>query len=75
MRVYKICGFCSKDLFNFIVPVFSRRVLPVKNRYDHTHLPVKMEAAEPTRSLTANLTSVRVRPTVPLQKNKVFVEG
>jgi len=42
--------------------VFFRRVLlPVKNCYVHTHLPVKMEAAESMTRLTANLTSVRVR--------------
>lgn len=47
---------------------FRRVLLPVKNCYVHTLLPVKMEAAEPTTRLTANLTSVRVRTTVALQK-------
>ncbi len=51
-----------------MVPVFCfRRPLPVKILHDHTHLPVKMEAAELMIRMTASLMSVRVGAMVPLQ--------
>lgn len=52
-----------------MVPVFFRRVLPVKNQYDHT---VKMEAAELMIRLTANLMSVRVSAMITLQKGMLI---